>query len=128
MKPRTCHDCAKILDKIEMQGQLVDKCPVCEGIFFDRGELESILHLINLYQAMQLDEEDIDSVPEAEHQRIVKCPDDGSPMVPKDVMGLVLDHCSACGGIWLDRGEIATLKMAENHIRQNLHLYIRLGE
>ncbi len=128
MKPRTCHECNKELLKLELQGQTVDKCPACEGIFFDAGELESILNLMNLYQGLHLDEEDIDSVPEKEHHRIVKCPDESSPMDPRDVMGLTIDVCPACQGIWLDRGEIAGLKMAENHIRQNLNLYIRLGE
>jgi Zn-finger nucleic acid-binding protein len=125
---RICHACKQQLKTELMQGQQVDRCPQCEGIFFDKGELGSIVHLIKLYQGLHLEEEDIDSVPVAEHRRIVFCPQDQSEMVPKDIMGLTIDHCPECEGIWLDSGEIATLKMSENHIRQNLNLYIRLGE
>lgn len=125
---RICHACNQQLKIETMQGQQVDRCPECEGIFFDKGELGSIVHLVKLYQGLKLEEEDIDSVPIAEHRRIVLCPEDGTAMDPKDIMGLTIDHCRECEGIWLDSGEIAALKLAENHIRQNLHLYIRLGE
>jgi len=40
----------------------------------------------------------------------------------------VVDICSECGGVWLDGGEIATLKLAENNIRQNHDLYVRLAQ
>lgn len=126
--PRTCYECDESLQKIELQGQTVDRCPKCEGIFFDAGELESIIHLVKLYQGLKLDEEEIDSVPEVEHKRIVHCPEDNAEMQPHDIMGLTIDRCPQCKGVWLDRGEIAALKLAENHIRQNLNLYIRLGE
>lgn len=126
--PRTCHECNQPLDKIEMQGQIVDRCPKCNGTFFDKGELESIVHLVKLYRSLKIDEEEIDSVSELEHKRIVRCPEDDAEMQPRDIMGLTVDLCPECQGIWLDHGEIAALKLAENHIRQNLNLYIRLGE
>ncbi len=125
---RTCHECDANLDEIDLHGQRVDKCPKCFGIFFDEGELDKIIHLIELYQGMKLEEGDIDSVPEEEHRRVVRCPEHDEPMVPMDVAGLTIDKCPVCEGIWLDNGEITALKIAENHIRQNLRLYIRLGE
>jgi Zn-finger nucleic acid-binding protein len=128
MANRECLACNRPLERIEMQGQTVDRCNGCEGIFFDQGELESVIHLVNLFQSVTIDEEDIDSVPQKEHERIVYCPEDRTEMNPKDIMGLTIDICPKCNGIWLDRGEIAILKLAENHIRQNLSLYIRLGE
>ena len=126
--PRICHECQKDMLQKELMGQTIDFCPKCEGFFFDQGELEDIIHLVKLYQGLHLDEEDILSVPHAEQVRIVHCPHDKSEMQPQDIMGLTLDVCDECKGIWLDQGEIAALKMAENHIRQNLNLYIRLGE
>lgn len=128
MANRECFACNVNLQQLDMQGQIVDRCPECQGTFFDKGELESVLHLVKLFQKVIIDEEDIDSVPELEHKRIVVCPEDKSEMSPRDVMGLTIDVCPECEGIWLDRGEIAALKLAENHIRQNLSLYIRLGE
>ncbi len=125
---RKCHECDLDLIEIDLHGQKVDKCQKCEGLFFDKGELESILHLVELYQTIKIDEKDIDSVPEHEHKRIVSCPEHNTPMKPLDLAGLVIDQCPECKGLWLDDGEISALKMAENHIQQNIQLYIRLGE
>jgi Zn-finger nucleic acid-binding protein len=128
MPQRFCHVCKKYMEKLDLHKQAVDICHSCNGIFFDKGELESVIRLVKLFRNAELEEEDIDSVPEHEHKRIVFCPEDGSEMIPQDLAGLTIDICQKCGGIWLDRGEIASLKLAENHIRQNLSLYIRLGE
>lgn len=125
---RNCHECNQPMQEIDLHGQKVDECSSCLGIFFDKGELEDIVHLIELYQKIPIAEADIDSVPVEEHRRIVKCPHDSIPMDPRDIAGLVIDVCPECQGIWLDAGEISALKIAENHIKQNLQLYIRLGE
>ena len=125
---RHCFECACDTVEIDLHGEKVDKCPKCGGLFFDKGELDNIIHLAKIFQTADLEEEDVDSVPEEEHKRIVHCPADNSEMTPMDVVGLTIDVCPTCKGIWLDNGEISTLKIAENHIKQNLQLYIRLGE
>lgn len=39
-----CPKCRKELMRAEtFQGIEVDRCPVCKGIFFDRGELQALL-------------------------------------------------------------------------------------
>ncbi len=38
-----CPKCGAGLQEIEMDGIMVDKCGGCEGIFFDRGELELMI-------------------------------------------------------------------------------------
>ena len=38
-----CPKCGRDLQEIEMDGIMVDKCGGCEGIFFDRGELELMI-------------------------------------------------------------------------------------
>jgi hypothetical protein len=38
-----CPKCGSDLKEIEMDRILVDKCTGCEGIFFDKGELELML-------------------------------------------------------------------------------------
>jgi len=125
---RRCHECGCQTEEIDLHGEKVDKCPSCGGLFFDKGELDNIIHLAEVFQMMKMDEEEIDSVPQHEHNRIVHCPHDNSAMTPKDIAGLTIDVCEECKGIWLDNGEITALKVAENHIKQNLQLYIRLGE
>ncbi len=38
-----CPKCGADMQEIEMDGILVDKCSGCEGIYFDRGELELMI-------------------------------------------------------------------------------------
>ncbi len=122
-----CPTCAVQLDEAPLDGEVVRRCPRCGGIYFGPGQLESIVHIVRLFQSIHLEEEDIDSVSEEERARILCCPMDGTPMTKLGIAGLALDQCSSCRGIWLDDGEIAALKMAETHIRGNIQLYIRLG-
>lgn len=42
-----------------------------------------------------------------------RCPHDGSEMVKRVVYNVVIDHCSQCGGVWLDAGELRLLQDAE---------------
>lgn len=45
----------------------------------------------------------------AEQRKCIKC-DQG--MQPLEVVGVEIDFCSGCGGIWLDEGEIKALAAA----------------
>ncbi len=37
------------------------------------------------------------------------CPICEKPMVEKPVMGVLIDYCENCGGLWLDNGELKKL-------------------
>lgn len=124
---RKCFQCHCDLIEVFMEGEQVDRCPECLGIFFDEGELESICKIVELFQKVTMDEEDIDTISEAEKARQVICPADGTEMYNEEVGGLTIDICPVCKGIWLDGGEIMALKLAEKHIRKNIQLYVRLG-
>lgn len=127
MAVRHCPDCRIPLIEIGLDGEQVDRCPQCSGIFFDRGELESIVQLFRCYQKVTLGEPEIDTIPRAEIERQVLCPADGTPMNPADGGEMIYDTCPACDGIWLDSGELSVLRATEAHIRRNIGLYIRLG-
>ena len=125
---RLCPICNVSLAEKNLHGQVVDRCPKCNGIYFDNGELKSIIHLVDIFRTIEINEEDINSVEESESVRIMLCPADKSNMDKLEIAGLTIDVCPDCGGVWLDGGEITALKIAENHIRDNIELYIRLGE
>ncbi|HMA14376.1 MAG: zf-TFIIB domain-containing protein [Bacteroidota bacterium] len=36
----------------------------------------------------------------------MKCPVDGETLVRTGRQGVEIDHCPACRGVWLDRGEL----------------------
>jgi len=107
--------------------QEVDQCPRCGGRFYDAGELESMLQLVRCFEEVSLDEPDVESIPDEEVRRVETCPVDGAVMEPQDIAGIVIDRCPRCQGLWLDRGEVVALKIAEDGIRQHLNLYLRLG-
>jgi Zn-finger nucleic acid-binding protein len=123
----TCPTCRGCLEKVELDGRTVDRCPSCNGIYLEAGQLESVVHIVKLLQSVRLAEEDIDTITEEERRRRLRCPKDGKKMMKTPAAGLTVDVCRACGGMWLDDGEITALKMAETHIRGNIQLYIRLG-
>lgn len=128
-RSRSCVHCGPQvqLEEVEFKECIVDRCQRCQGMYFDKGELESIFGLVDLYASVVLDEPEIDHVPDVEHFRNMPCPVDGALMNARSVGGVWLDICPTCSGIWVDGGEIAALKFAENQIKQNLNLYIRLG-
>jgi len=39
----------------------------------------------------------------------MNCPVDKKPMLVLELEGVEIDHCTLCGGIWLDSGELALL-------------------
>lgn len=40
----------------------------------------------------------------------IMCPKDASPMASETIGRVAIDRCARCGGIWLDRGELARLR------------------
>ncbi|MBN2736134.1 MAG: zf-TFIIB domain-containing protein [Spirochaetales bacterium] len=124
---KQCPICKTTLSEIDYHKERVDFCPDCGGSFYDKGELDKIIGMFELYEAITLNEAEIDTLPIIEKQREVLCPKDQQPMEPLEIAGQIIDRCPQCQGIWLDKGEIVALKIAENHIRENMNLYIRLG-
>ncbi len=37
------------------------------------------------------------------------CPECGAPLVAFELYGIEIDYCMECGGVWLDRGELALI-------------------
>ena len=124
---RDCPKCSIPMPSSILGGQEVERCEECSGTFFDKGELDSIINLIEIYRYVELDEPDIQTLADVERPPY-RCPSEGANMLRKEYLGVTVDECSECGGVWLDDGEITTLKTTESHIKENLNLYIRLGK
>ena len=117
------------MKKISLGGERVDLCPTCHGLWFDAGELQRMVNIVNIMSQIKLDEEDIDTIPETERERHLKCPDEGIRLDERDVgRGFIIDVCPSCGGLWLDDGELAAIKLVEQHVERNVRLYERLGK
>jgi len=43
-----------------------------------------------------------------------RCPKDGNRLTARAVDGVDVEECGECGGVWLDRGELASLSKREH--------------
>ncbi len=125
---KNCPVCGIDLKEIVYHQKNVDRCPQCKGMFFDQGELESLAGIADIYSRLELDEDDIDAQLPRERTDQLACPHCRTPMETQHLGPVEIEQCPSCRGFWLDQGEIVALKIAENHIRENLNLYIRLGK
>ena len=108
-----CPSCSGKLTQMQASGVTLDVCQGgCGGIWFDRDELESF------------DEEsefNLDSI--VQHQlpeKITKkqgarhcpnCEDQAMARMSFDIKDEVeIDQCFTCGGVWLDGGEISSIR------------------
>ena len=118
---RVCPRCDQLLltVKLHVDGQLfIERCDRCLGIFFDPGELETLLDTsvsniggvdferINVLIA----ERDCDAVPGVSY---VGCPVCGALMNRENYgrgarSGVIIDVCKS-DGVWLDGGELSNL-------------------
>tara|TARA_B100001142_G_scaffold272088_1_gene278911 strand:- start:246 stop:638 length:393 start_codon:yes stop_codon:yes gene_type:complete len=119
-----CHN--QVLGEYWTQSQMVDRCATCGGQFFDVNELESIIEMVEIIKEIEIDEPDIETLQETSTPSYL-CPEDENKMVREDYGGVSVDSCPKCDGIWLDKGEIIALKGTEDHIKNNMKLYISLG-
>jgi len=91
------------------EGIAVDRCPACRGMWLDKGELHALLerqlgHVADT-MAFSAMSDTMDTV-EGHCERCDR------PMTPALGPGdMRVDHCEACGAVFLDQGELASLQL-----------------
>lgn len=118
---RICPRCSDNLVTMNIGGQQtlsIDRCPQCLGIFFDRGELETVMD-DSVTRVYEIDHQRLHELSENERQvsdfdksvRYVRCPA-CQTMMNRHVFGtrsgVIVDRCRA-HGVWLDAGELGQL-------------------
>ncbi len=117
-------NCPKCLGKLQekiVEDCKVDVCFVCEGIWFDNGELEKVIKAdAKDFDFLDIDREELDGKEAAELKEEFDnkesiCPRcaDGTKLIRKKHKGIHeinVDVCPKCNGIWLDGGEIKELR------------------
>lgn len=88
----------------------LDQCAVCQGVWFDKSELETYLKL----GATAVDSPPMEAKLGKElDDKAGKCPrcsvEMGKTPDPKG-RGVKMDVCGKCGGVWLDNSEIDKLE------------------
>ena len=104
----TCPKCNTILDQVEASGVTADVCPACSGVWLDHGELEK-LHGTGGIVEIERASTGRRAVPPSFGQVRLSCPVCTDQLVTLAVGDetILLDGCPGCGGLWLDRGELA---------------------
>ncbi len=87
---------------------VVDNCPSCQGMWLDKGELDSLDESVwvNI-------EQDVEFLPTDTKHGYVTCPNCGTacePLSPKDLPECIIDRCPSCEGFWLDKDELDELR------------------
>jgi uncharacterized protein len=105
-----CPKCWKTeMESKTYKGVEIDRCPDCKGIFFDKGELESILE-----KKIGAKIEDLPKIrigsgkQDGKSAYCFKC--DGEMAVVEDPDKIRFDLCETCGGVFLDSGELTDLQ------------------
>jgi len=97
-----CPKCPRELFEIEQNLVKLDCCPGCNGLWFDRGELEKLTRIDNVFSKLEK------SVPTE-----LTCPRCGKALsehATEEAIGVNVERCRDCGGIWLDRAELAAFR------------------
>ncbi|RKG68480.1 hypothetical protein D7W79_34070 [Corallococcus exercitus] len=123
---RSCPVCpSQTLNAIQASDVEVDVCPRCDGMYFDRGELErfpdrpSLKPLVNAAkQAASRCRKGGHLIPRALalcatcDGEPVGCPGCGARLALVNARVCNVDLCTHCGGTWLDAGKFEALENA----------------
>ena len=100
-----CVKCNSVLDKSHVGDIEVDLCPACGGLWLDKGEIERLSKtppdkVEELRQALAGG----DQAGISETQSF--CPACSGALTEVRLGRVMIDYCKACGGLFLDRGEL----------------------
>jgi len=117
-----CPKCVGVLEKQKLVGIEVDECYMCEGIWFDAGELEDVIKrdsenfdYIDVGRE-QFDGKEFEELAQQLNEKVGSCPrcGDGTLLLKSEYNGkkgpVIVDICPNGHGVWLDGGEILQLR------------------
>lgn len=125
----TCPKCSgQKLEPVVVDGTEVDRCRVCGGVWFDKGELGQTLRQATRMLGPLVAEGSAPTPPRGPAAALANDPDRVRGACPRDKRRLLpiqsarcpdltVDECATCGGIWLDGGELASLRVARPGVR-----------
>lgn len=118
METINCPACGKIMQKIILQGGFaVDICADgCGGMFFDNKEIAELnTSEKDIQEIKNLLEGKIFNIVDENKTRI--CPACGTKMAKTRALGVQIDTCYNCNGVFLDKGE---LELVRTHFKKRI--------
>ena len=105
-----CPRDSSVLESREYDSIAVETCASCGGMFVEGGELNRLSG--PTAGDLEFSTLDADSGRHPDEWGAARCPRDEAPMKKVEFnieTGIILDHCTACGGFWLDGRELARI-------------------
>ena len=96
-----CPSCDRPLNRDSLEGQTVDRCPGCHGIWFDESELGHVIR--------RMAPPDLTGVEPKCAVTGLECPRCNSTMTPTNYAydsGIFVNKCHSCLGVWLANGQL----------------------
>jgi Zn-finger nucleic acid-binding protein len=115
----------------------IDQCAHCQGIWLDQGELEQISQARKSeIFSLELVEKQVRAEEEETRLRLeglLYIEEMHNKHCPRCLMNLEkilfhqvqLDHCSKCGGVWLDKGEFEQVAGIEHGFLKSLERLLK---
>lgn len=105
---RICIKCLNVMVPQMVQEVEVDICPKCGGMWLDREEIRELAsksdqELSSLRGKL---ERLSPSRPVSDGETEVPCPACGGKLMVANLGPVFIEHCSACDGVYLDKGEL----------------------
>jgi len=112
-----CPKCVGMMKEFEV-GELegpgihIDQCQMCEGIWFDEGELDRVLQLkLKFEKTAEMFRGDIiGSEMDLKEAKCPRCKEIMERISSPNDDRVKMDYCLKCGGSWLDGYEIRLLQ------------------
>lgn len=112
-----CPRCKEELVMETVDGEDIDVCKSCKGMWVHRHQLDSMLK----ESGGDVELCSIDDNPHEDTNPEIKCRECDGVTMKKinflDYSDIILDHCPSCGGFWVDKSEL-----------DNMHKYIEKVE
>ena len=112
------------LEKVIYEADVeIDRCPKCNGIYLDQGELKKIQEVEDVDYSGKLggginrEARKFNMERQLDEQKLScpKCNNKMEKQVHSEDSMIVVDICPSCHGLWLDKGELTALEIyAEN--------------
>jgi Zn-finger nucleic acid-binding protein len=131
-----CPTCKNNMIVVEHHKIELDYCPNCQGVWFDSGELELLVHRLKLGAPEAFLESILQTTEVQSSEKKRRCPICRQKM-KKTTIGeepkILIDACQRGDGLWFDGGELTQLlkqlvKMPSGSPGSQHHVITFLGE
>ncbi|MEW6277596.1 MAG: DUF6159 family protein [Candidatus Eremiobacterota bacterium] len=103
-----CPGCHEGMNRRQVNGVVLDLCNQCGGMWLEPGEPERLLKLRPLPRMLRMPQARLEACLVPEGSR--RCQACQRALRLESIEGVRVDTCSACGGLFLDRGELGQLE------------------